>query len=71
MDLQIKTLQISHCESDGFTTNNTETVPKILVNPNITLAHNNSTDQALNFNTQPPVKRIAKPISIVKPQKNA
>ena len=43
-------------ESDGFTINNTETNPKISVNSNITLAPNNITNQASNFNTLPPVK---------------
>ena len=37
--------------------------------PNITLAPNNITNQASNFNTLPPVKRIAEPISNEKPQK--
>ena len=37
--------------------------------PNITLAPNNITNQASNFNTPPPVKRIAEPISNEKPWK--
>ena len=56
-------------ESDEFTINNTETIPKKSVNPNITLAPNNITNRAFNFNTPPPVKRIAEPISNEKPQK--
>ena len=50
---QIKTL------SDEFTISNTESIRKKSVNPNITLAPNNKTNQASNFNTPPPVKRIA------------
>ena len=56
-------------ESDGFTINNKETNPKKLVNPNITPAPNSIINQASNFNTPPPVKRIAEPISSEKPKK--
>ena len=56
-------------ESDGFAINNAETIPKKSVNPNITPAPNNITNQASNFNSPPPVKRIAKPISDEKHQK--
>ena len=56
-------------ESDGFTINNAETIPKKSENPNITLAPNNITNQASNFNPPPPVKRIAEPISNEKSQK--
>ena len=41
-------------ESDGFTINNTETIPKKSVNPKLTLAPNNITNLASNFNTPPP-----------------
>ena len=56
-------------ESDGFTISNTETIPKKSVNPNITLAPDDTTNQASNFNIRPPVKRITEPISNEKPQK--
>ena len=56
-------------ESDEFTINNTETIPKKSVNLNITLTPNNITNRAFNFNTPPPVKRITEPISNEKPQK--
>ena len=56
-------------ESDGFTLNNKETNSKKWVNPNITPAPNSIINEACNFSTLPPVKRIAEPISSEKPQK--